>query len=179
MAPPFDTLIVPGFTPRYGWRAGLHPKNAERLARAHSDLALGLASHVIVSGAAVHSADVEAELMCDWLVERGVARDQILVEPYARNTTTNLRNAGRMMLERSWTRALVVTSDVAADESPWHPWSYREQSFYVGYPWRSTFHARCLAEFGYLVGELAWLAPMRILYRPSPRVLDAGWRETR
>ena len=36
-------------------------------------------------------------MMRDYLIERDVPADRILLEPHARHTTTNLRNAGRIM----------------------------------------------------------------------------------
>jgi DUF218 domain len=76
----FPFLVVPGYTPRFGWRGGLHPRAALRLERARLDLEAGLAPQVIVSGAAVHSADNEAALMRDWLLARGIAPERIVVE---------------------------------------------------------------------------------------------------
>ena len=91
-------VIVPGYTPRLGWSRGLHPWAAARLQEAATSVDAGLASTIIVSGGAVHSDDNEAVLMREHLLARGVAAARILVEPCARHTTTNLRNAGRMVL---------------------------------------------------------------------------------
>ncbi len=172
-------LIVPGFTPRIGWRGGLHPRNVERLVRATADLRLGLAPSVIVTGGAVHSPDNEAVLMRQWLITHGVEPERIIVEPCARHTTTNLRNAGRIMLAHGASEALVVTSD----EDDWLPrrvgWRFAEQSYYLGFPWLSTFHLRCLVELGYRVGELRWLEPMHVAFRPSPDVFRCSPKETR
>lgn len=168
---PWPFLIVPGFTPRLSWRGGLHPRNIRRLERAAADLGAGLAPAVIVSGAAVHSPDNEAVLMREWLIVHGVEPARILVEPFARHTTTNLRNAGRILLAHGAREALVVTSD----EPDWRPrvrgWRFAEQSYYLGFPWLSTFHLRCLVELGYRVGDLDWLEPMHVRFRPSENVL--------
>jgi DUF218 domain-containing protein len=157
-------LLVPGYCPRFGWSRGLHPRAAERLEQAAIDVAAGLASTIIVSGGAVHSDDNEAVVMRDWLIARGVDPAQILVEPCARHTTTNLRNAGRIVLGAGATEALVVTTD--------------PQTYYLGFPWRSSFHARCLVELGYRVGTFEWLGPMHIAFRPSADVFRASWKET-
>jgi hypothetical protein len=171
-------LIVPGYCPRFGWRSGLHPKAVARLEQARRDLEAGLAATAIVSGGAVHSADNEALLMREWLLARGIDRHRILVEPCARHTTTNLRNAGRMILGAGAHEALVVSSD-----GDWLPrkgrWRVLEQSYYLGFPWLSSFHLRCLVELGYRVGELAWLEPMHVRFRPSPNVFRSSWKETR
>jgi hypothetical protein len=104
-------------------------------------------------------------LMRQWLVERGVDPARILVEPCARHTTTNMRNAGRMVLAAGHSEALVVTNG--------------SQTYYLAFPWRSGFHLRCLAELGYRVGALEWLGPMHIAFRPSAEVFRASWKETR
>jgi hypothetical protein len=156
---------VPGFCPRFGWSEGLHPRAAARLEQAAIDLQAGLSSTIIVSGGAVHSRDNEAVLMREWLVARGVDPARILCEPCARHTTTNLRNAGRMVLAAGADEALVVTSD--------------PQTYYLAFPWRSSFHLRCLTELGYRVGQLEWLGPMHIRFRPSAAVFRASWKETR
>jgi hypothetical protein len=174
---PYAFVIVPGFTPRFGWRGGLHPKNIERLERALTALSQRLAPAVIVSGAAVHSADNEALLMHEWLMGRGVERDRVLIEPCARHTTTNLRNAGRLVLSHGAEDALVVTSD-----GPWLPggggWRFAEQAYYLGYPWLSTFHLRCLVELGYQVGELRLVDPHHVHFRPSNQVFSNSWKES-
>jgi DUF218 domain len=172
-------LVVPGFTPRVGWKSGLHPRNLERLERALADLRAGLAPSVIVTGGAVHSPDNEAVLMREWLVAHGVEKERILVEPCARHTTTNLRNAGRILLALGVKEALVVTSD--EPDWLWRPsgWRFAEQSYYLGFPWLSTFHLRCVVELGYRVGQLDWLEPMHVAFRPSPEVFRMSSKETR
>jgi hypothetical protein len=171
-------LIVPGYCPRFGWSSGLHPKAVTRLEQAAHDLLAGLAETAIVSGGAVHSPDNEALLMREWLIARGIDRRRILVEPCARHTTTNLRNAGRMVLSAGAHEALVVTSD-----GDWLPgrarWRFFEQAYYLGFPWLSSFHARCLVELGYRVGELEWIEPMHVRFRPSGNVFRSSWKETR
>jgi uncharacterized SAM-binding protein YcdF (DUF218 family) len=149
-------VVVPGFTPRLGWSSGLHPRAAARLQQALEVVRAGLGSTIIVSGGAVHSADNEALLMRQWLVERGVDAAHILVEPCARHTTTNLRNAGRMVLAAGADEALVVTNG--------------SQTYYLAFPWRSSFHLRCLTELGYRVGTFDWLGPMHVAFRPSAAV---------
>src|SRR5262249_9574717 len=148
-----------------GWSAGLHPRAAARLEQAAQDLQAGLSSTIIVSGGAVHSADNEAVLMRQWLIDRGIDPARILCEPCARHTTTNLRNAGRMVLTARADEALVVTS--------------APQTHSLAFPWRSSFHLRCLVELGYRVGQLEWRGPMHIAFRPSAQVFRASWKETR
>ena len=165
-----DCLVVPGYTPRlWVMRAAegeLHAKVEARCAVAADDLARGVAPLAIVSGAAVRGRDNEAMVMRAALLARGVPPERILVEPCARHTTTNLRNAGRIMLALGLADALVVTSDA--------PWLARrgsrfvEQAYYLGWPRLSTFHWRCRRTLGYRVGELAWVRPGHVRFVPSP-----------
>ena len=162
-APSF--LIVPGYTPMFGWKAGLHPRAVKRLERAARALGDGLGATVIVSGGAVHSPDNEALLMRQWLLAHGVDERAILVDPCARHTTTNLRNAGRIVLTAGVGEALVVTSG--------------DQLYYLAHPWRSSFHLRCLGQLGYRVGELGFAGGGHVRFRPSPAVFRASRRESR
>lgn len=161
----FPFLIVPGYCPRFGWSAGLHPMAAARLEQAARDLEAGVGGSIIVSGGAVHSTDNEAVLMREWLIGRGVDASRILAEPCARHTTTNLRNAARMVLATGAGEALVITS--------------APQTYYLAFPWRSSFHLRCMMELGYRVGELWPEGPMHIGFRPAADVFRASRKETR
>ncbi len=158
--------LVPGYTPYLGWPGGLHPEAVTRLELAQRALDERLASVVIVSGGAVHSPDNEAVLMYEWLVTHGVERRRIVLEPFARHTTTNLKYAGRIALEAGESALLVLTSD----DTGWR--RIRTQAFYLGRPTLSSFHAQCLWQLGHLVGELTWLRPHQLLFRPARRCLD-------
>ncbi|MSP60440.1 MAG: YdcF family protein [Myxococcales bacterium] len=176
-----DCLIVPGYTPRFGWPAGrLHPKAARRCAAAVADLAAGIAPLAIVSGGAVHNPDNEALLMREELLAAGVPGERILVEPCARHTTTNLRNAGRIMLAHDLRIAWVVTSD-ATYESLHHWIAHRfiEQAYYLGYPRLSTFHWRCRRQLGFTVGKLDWAHAFHVRFVPSPDCGRESPRPTR
>jgi hypothetical protein len=80
----------------------LSPRGKVNVRRAAELYAQGLAPFIIVSGSAVHPRDtphVEALEMRRALVERfAVPAAAIVVEPYARHTTTNLRNATRRLV---------------------------------------------------------------------------------
>lgn len=117
----------------------------------------GLAPVIIVSGGNVHPANTpynEALEMRRELIERyGVPAKAILVEPHARHTTTNFRNAARLMHRYGVPfdqDALVVTSE--------------SQSRYVEAP---GFTERCLKELGYAPFVLgARVSPFDIVFRP-------------
>jgi hypothetical protein len=115
--------------------------------------ARGLAPFIIVSGSAVHPRDtphVEAVEMRRALIERfGIPADAIIVEPYARHTTTNLRNATRRLiaLRAPLDRDTLVVSNVGHIDAIASP----------------AFAARNQRELGYLPG--------RIGSRPSPNTI--------
>ena len=170
----FDALIVPGFTPvRTSRPLGVRDLPA---AQHRLDLALKLLRHatapiVLVSGGCVHPAGTpinEALSMREYLIEEGCDPSSIVVEPYARHTTTNLRNAGRLMLRHHLSRALIITGFEAPLFS---------QAFYLGHPNLSTFLLRCLAELGYSVGSLHAIDEHRILFRPAAACLTPDDRD--
>jgi hypothetical protein len=119
----------------------------------------GLAPFVIVSGAAVHPREtrvVEAIEMRRALIERyGVPAHAIVIEPYARHTTTNLRNSARLLMSMKapMSRDALVLSDprhIDAVESP-------------------EFIARNQRELGYQPGKIGErTSPFDIVFRPSP-----------
>jgi hypothetical protein len=119
----------------------------------------GQAPFIIVSGAAVHPREtrfVEAVEMRRALIERyEVPAHAIVIEPYARHTTTNLRNAARLLMSMKapTDRDALVLSDprhIDAVESP-------------------EFVARNQRELGYQPGKIGErTSPFDIVFRPSP-----------
>lgn len=166
-----DCLIVPGFTPRLFKRAGLHPLVEWTCRTAAEDLRRGVAPLCIVSGGAVHGPGNEAVEMRDFLLREGVPAERILLEPCARHTTTNLRNAGRMMLARGLRTAYVIVADTDGSGLDWLALRRMRQAAYIGFPRLSTFHLRCLYRLGYRVGQLAWVRPVHVHFVPSPDVM--------
>lgn len=87
-----------------------------RLKAAARFFAEGQAPYIIVSGGAVHprgTRSVEAAQMRQALIEQfGIPAEAILIEPHARHTTTNLRNAARLLaaLHAPGGRAALVVS---------------------------------------------------------------------
>ncbi|HRE88895.1 MAG TPA: YdcF family protein [Myxococcota bacterium] len=71
----------------------------------------GLAEHLIVSGAAVHTPHVEADALAALLIGRGIPEAAILKEPLARHTDENLYYGTRLMESRGWTSAIVVSDE--------------------------------------------------------------------
>jgi hypothetical protein len=153
----YELIIVPGYTPRKAERVhGLHPVAARRCKMAAKDFKNGKAPFLFVTGGAVHPENTpvyEAVLLADELVRLGVPREKIYLDTKARHSTTNLRNAGRFMLNHGMKRALVVSSI--------------GQSFYFSNDEISTFKRRSRADLGYEVGDLRLIDPNRSEFEPS------------
>jgi hypothetical protein len=157
----YTAIIIPGVGPEdtastMSARGKLHVKVAA------SRFADGIAAFIVVSGAAVHpkgSHFVEAVEMRKMLIERyNVPADRIVIEPYARHTTTNLRNV---------TRELVAMG--APIEQPTLIVANSSQSRYIESP---EFAARNPAELGYQPGVVGpRLSPYELEFRPSLRSL--------
>ena len=130
---PYDLLIVPGYTPDDGEQplARVHPIAAARLDEAIALYRAGKARIILVAGGNVHPVGTpypEAISMKVYLLRHGLPESAIVVEPCARHSTTNLRNAGRFMLKYHLRTALVVTS--------------ADQAFYFGNENLTTFAPR-------------------------------------
>lgn len=106
-----DAIIVLGSTQDDG--------EPRQVLRARLDHALELyeagVSDVImtVGGKAPGDRFTEAEAGRDYLLERGVPRDDIAVVSSGRNTLGSLRSAARIMEDRGWCTAALVSD-------PWH-----------------------------------------------------------
>ena len=161
----YDLIVVPGFTPLDATEptSTVHPTAAARLDDAIAAYRHGLAPVILVTGGNVHPDGTpfnEAMLMKRYLVSQKVPAGAIIVEPCARHSHTNLRNAGRFMLSYGLLTALVVTS--------------RDQAFYFANPKMSGFDERCAVDLGYLVGTFQPQPEGRVAFRPSDRVRMRG-----
>lgn len=134
---------------------------ADRFAR--GDIAL-----IIVTGGRAHpraTRFTEAEQMRAALIERyGVPADAIVIEPYARHTTTNLRNATRLLA----TLGAPLDKDALIVCNP-------GQSETIA---SAAFAQRNLAELGYVPGQVGrrW-SPTELEFRPSPLSLRVDPRD--
>jgi hypothetical protein len=151
---PYTVILVPGQGgDRMTW--ALAPEGKLRVEIAARRWREGKAPLILVSGGYVHpnqtpfseAVEMKKSLMADF----GVPEDAILIDPHARHTTTNLRNAAREMYRYGvpFDRAALITTD-----------SY--QSTYIE---SAEFAKRCEDELGY--------APYRIVKRLS--VFDLEW----
>lgn len=100
----------------------------------------GKAPFIIVSGGFVHPFQTpycEADQMKKYLIhDLGIPSDVIIMEPHARHTTTNVRNASRILIRRG----VPLEIRVLTISSPLH-------ILVVASP---LFAARCLNEMGYV-----------------------------
>ena len=153
----FTAIIVPGMGPD-DLSTPLSPGGKLRVRLAARRLAEGLAPFIIVSGGMVHPRGThfaEAIQMRKALVEDyGVPVDCIIVDPYARHTTTNLRNATRRLvaLGAPLDRDALIVSDP-------------EQLRYIE---SREFADRNQHVLGYEPGTIGTLsAPFELPFRPS------------
>jgi hypothetical protein len=164
-AMPYDVIVVPGYTPLDETVPSpmLHPVAQARLLSALSLFRAGYAPLILVSGGNVHPPGTpynEALEMKRFLLDRGLPSSAIVVEPCARHSHTNLRNAGRFMISAGLRTALIVTS-----------W---DQSMYFARARFSSFDARCIADFGYVVGTIDRVEDLGLAFVPSGRVVEQG-----
>jgi DUF218 domain len=160
---PYAVIVVPGAgADRPDIR--LDPWARLRLELAVARYRAGKAPLILVSGGHVHPAQTayaEAIEMKRVLIEDfGVPEAAILVDPHARHTTTNLRNAARLMFRYGIPTALasLVTTD-------------RYQSAYIE---GATFRERCTKELGYQPAAIGTRVSLFDLeFRPAIESLHA------
>jgi hypothetical protein len=154
----YTALIVTGVGPEVDGMA-VSPFGKYHVRLAAERFARGEAPFIVITGGRAHpraTPFAEAEQMRKALIDRfGVPAEAIVIEPYARHTTTNLRNAARLLLmmgaplDRD---ALIVCNpgQSAMIES-------------------AEFVRRNADELGYQPGVVgARLSPTELLFRPSP-----------
>ena len=104
---PADVAIVLGNTVESDGRP-----SARLQARLDKAVALyrgGLFQHVIVSGGVGVEGFNEAEVMKRYLISQGVPEGRIVADGEGRTTSLTARNAARLMRERGWQSALVIS----------------------------------------------------------------------
>ena len=149
----YSSILVPGYGPDLaGW--SLAPESRLRVEIAARRFKERKAPLVIVSGGYVHpnqTSYCEAVQMKKSLVrDFGVPADAVIIEPHARHTTTNLRNAARLVYRYGipFERKVLVTTD----------------SFQSATIESDGFAKRCDQELGY--------QPAKVLSRISPFDLE-------
>lgn len=140
---PYSALLVPGQGPDI-YNQPLSPNGRLRCAYAAALYKEGKAPFIIVSGSRVHPRQtpfIEAVEMKRFLVEEcGIPSSAIFIEPHARHTTTNFRNAARIMLAAGIPmdkKALVTSS-----------------KYQIDYIVKEKFSSLCITMMGVLPFEL-------------------------
>ncbi len=149
----YSVILVPGAGPDDP-NTPLSPRGRDRLARAVHLFREGKAPFLLVSGGAVHpmltkyceAVEMRRELMQHWKIPA----DAILIDPLARHTTTNLRNAAREVIRYGFplSRPMLISTDA-------------QQTTMI---LSSAFAVRCQQELG--------LRPFRSLRRLSPTEIE-------
>ena len=163
----YTAMILTGVGPETPDMA-LSPYGKYHVRLAADRFARGDVPFIIVTGGRAHpraTRFTEAEQMRTALIERyGVPADAIVIEPYARHTTTNLRNASRMLvafgapLDRP---ALIVCNP--------------GQSEMIA---SAAFAQRNLTELGYAPGTIgSRSSPTELEFRPSAASLRVDPRD--
>ncbi len=135
---PYSLILTPGFGPLNG-QDPISMLSLTNCAFAAERYYAGLAPLVMFSGGHVHPGGTpfcEAlEMKHVLMEEHGVPEEAILIEPYARHTTTNLRNAARLILRYGIPpdRPVLIATDIFQN----HTISY-------------SLAERCLEELGYV-----------------------------
>jgi len=163
----YSAILVPGAGPdRPDVR--LDPWAKLRLELAVARYRAGKAPFIIVSGGNVHPNQTpfnEAFEMKRSLVQDfGVPADAVMIDPHARHTTTNLRNAARFAFRYRLPadKLMLITTDAS-------------QSAYIS---GKVFRDRCDKELGYQPGEVGTrLSRFDLEFRPAVVSLHADSRD--
>ncbi|MEO8028394.1 MAG: YdcF family protein, partial [Bryobacteraceae bacterium] len=150
---PYSVIVVPG-SGSESVQVNLSAAGRLRLALAARRFREGKAPFLLLSGGYVHPNQTPfseaVEMKKALITDFGIPSNAILIDPHARHTTTNMRNAARQMYRYGMPfekKALVTTDEY--------------QSAYIEAP---GFADRCMKELGYL--------PYKILSRVSKHDLE-------
>lgn len=154
---PYSAIVIPGAgNDRPGVR--LSPGGKLRDEIAAKRFREGKAPFLIASGGYVHPERTDyaeaTEMKRDLMARFGIPEDAIIVDPHARHTTTNMRNAARLMYRYGvpFEKMAIVVTDP-------------QQSEYIE---SAIFEKRCIDELGYLPYRLAKrLSPFDLEFLPK------------
>jgi len=80
----------------------------------------GVSENIIVTGG--RGADepaAEASVMREYFIQSGVPEEKVIAEDASVNTIENLKNARKIMSQKGWSTAAVVTSDYHVQRALW------------------------------------------------------------
>jgi len=113
----YSAILVPGLGPQVAG-VTLDPGGARRCELAAEQFKRGVAPYIIVSGGHVHPSRTpfsEAVEMKKYLVEKlKIPVSAVIAEPYARHTTTNIRNGSRIvyLFNMPSDKAVLIVTDI-------------------------------------------------------------------
>lgn len=142
-----------------------------RLDRAFKVLAAGDVRFVVVSGGAVDRDRPdynEAERGRDYLIARGIERARVFIDPIAKSSTANVRNAAKLAQQLGLDRIVILTTMPEAGTLT--PADVATQGYYFLYHAVSTFDSRARAQFGYALGSFS-----RIMLGDAPAITHCNF----
>jgi hypothetical protein len=138
---PYATIVVLGAVSEL-YNSKLPPLGKLNVRLGAENFRKGLAPFIIVSGGHVHPFRTHVceaiEMKRELMEKYGIPNDRIIVEPHARHTTTNVRNATRLMVQ--YGIPLAKQSLITTNET------------HSAYTESKNFVERCMKELGYLPG---------------------------
>jgi hypothetical protein len=152
----YEAILIPGEGPENDW--SMSPMGKYRCQLGAEAYRQKKAPFLIVSGGFVHPFQTpycEADQMRDYLVKAlGIPADAVIIEPQARHTTTNFRNANRIMLRKGFPQDKRVLCISTAGQ--------------MGYILAPFFANRCHQELGYVpFVDLQKIDPFTASYIPA------------
>ena len=140
---PYSVILVPGHGPEEEGVA-LSPLGMMRCKLAADRYFKGMAPYIILSGGYVHPFQTpfcEATEMKNELMNRyNIPESALIIEPHARHTTTNFRNAARLIFKYGIPFEKMALCTTTLD-----------QSYYIT---NMYFDKRCIMELGYVPFKL-------------------------
>ncbi|HEY1993629.1 MAG TPA: YdcF family protein [Edaphobacter sp.] len=106
--PQFDAIIVLGTPANPDGTPS--PEQRERTLEGIRDYKMGIAPHLIFTGAAAHNQFVEAHVMAVLALSQGVPPGAIIEEDRAQNTVQNIFYSRQIMSNSGWNSAEIVSS---------------------------------------------------------------------
>ncbi len=159
---PYSVILIPGIGPEVPGVA-LSPMGLLHVAAAAKKYREGAAPFILVSGGFVHPSQTQfseaMEMKKSLMHNYGIAENAIIVDPHARHTTTNFRNAAREIYRSNipFDKPALVSGDIY-------------QSLYIE---NANFPKRCQRELGYKCFlELHQVSPIDLEWLPNIQSLQ-------
>ena len=163
-----DVVVVLGASLGAGGKPSVTVRR--RMARGVEVFRASGAAAMVVTGGPSRGGVSEAEAMRDLALVAGIAADRIVIEPTARSTFENASRSARIMAERGWSRALVVSDRVHLPRAllAFHSVGVRARGRGVRVRWRDGPFRTFAHYFLYEIVALAWYA-LLIATRRTPQ----------